>query len=225
EIEADAEGEYSLKGKRGKAFAAVMEKAADRNAKLGKPKKRKTSTTLPKFRAPQLATLVDEVPAGNGWMHEIKFDGYRALIACAGDKVRVYTRSGKDWSDKFLPLVAKFAEIGLPSCLIDGEIVAYDNGGNPDFSSLQNVLKRGHGSQKDSDKVAFQAFDPLGIERERLDKLTNVERKKRHEALLDGVQPPVHFADHVIGAGEKLYRAMCDAGQEGIISKRIDAKY
>src|SRR5690606_29557746 len=198
---------------------------ADRNARLGKPKKRETSTTLPKFRAPQLATLVDEVPAGNGWMHEIKFDGYRALIACAGDKVRVYTRSGKDWTDKFVPLVAKFAELGLPSCLIDGEIVAYDKGGNPDFSSLQNVLKRGHGSQKDSDKLAFHAFDLLELEGEDLAKLTNVERKERLEALLDGVQPPVHFADHVIGAGEKLYRAMCDAGQEGIISKRIDAKY
>ena len=225
EIETDAEGEYSLKGKRGKAFAAVMEKAANRNAKLGKPKKRKPSGTPPKFRPPQLATLVDEVPAGNGWMHEIKFDGYRALIACAGDQVRVYTRSGKDWTDKFVPLVAKFAELDLPACLIDGEIVAYDKGGNPDFSSLQNVLKRGHGSQKDSDKLAFHAFDLLELEGEDLAGQTNVERKERLEALLDGVQPPIHFADHVIGAGEKLYRAMCDAGQEGIISKRIDGKY
>jgi bifunctional non-homologous end joining protein LigD len=225
EIETDAEGEYSLKGKRGKAFAAVMDKAATRNAKLGRPKQRRKSTTLPRFRAPQLATLVDEVPAGNGWMHEIKFDGYRALIACAGDQVRVYTRSGKDWTDKFVPLAAKLADLDLPSCLIDGEIVAYDSQGNPDFSSLQNVLKRGHGSQKDSDKLAFHAFDLLELEGEDLAKLTNVERKERLEALLGGVEPPIHFADHVIGAGEKLYRAMCDAGQEGIISKRIDAKY
>ena len=228
EIETDTEGEFSLKGKRGKAFAAVMEEAADRNAKLKKGAKktrRKGPAPLPRFRTPQLATLVDEVPAGNGWMHEIKFDGYRALIACAGDKVRVYTRSGKDWSDKFVPLVAKFAELDLPSCLIDGEIVAYDSNGNPDFSSLQNVLKRGHGSQKDSDKLAFHAFDLLELEGEDLAKQTNVERKERLEALLDGVEPPIHFADHVIGAGEKLYRTMCEAGQEGIISKRIDAKY
>ena len=225
EIETDVEGEYSLKGKRGKAFAQVMDKAATRNAKLGKPKQRKRSATLPKFRPPQLATLVDEVPAGNGWMHEIKFDGYRALIACAGEKVRVYTRSGKDWTDKFEPLAAKFAELDLPSCLIDGEIVAYGKDGNPDFSSLQNVLKRGHGAQKDSDKFAFYAFDLLELEGEDLAKLTNVERKERLEALLDGVEPPIHFADHVIGAGEKLYRTMCDAGQEGIISKRIDGKY
>ena len=225
EIETDVEGEYSFKGKRGKAFAQVMDKAATRNAKLGKPKQRKRSATLPKFRPPQLATLVDEVPAGNGWMHEIKFDGYRALIACAGEKVRVYTRSGKDWTDKFEPLAAKFAELDLPSCLIDGEIVAYGKDGNPDFSSLQNVLKRGHGAQKDSDKFAFYAFDLLELEGEDLAKLTNVERKERLEALLDGVEPPIHFADHVIGAGEKLYRTMCDAGQEGIISKRIDGKY
>ena len=65
----------------------------------------------------------------------------------------------------------------------------------------------------------------IELEGEDLAKLTNVERKERLEALLDGVEPPIHFADHVIGAGEKLYRTMCDAGQEGIISKRIDGKY
>jgi bifunctional non-homologous end joining protein LigD len=228
EIEADPNGEFSLEGKKGKAFAAVMEQAADRNAKVGQGRartKRKGPAALPKFRPPQLATLVDEVPAGNGWMHEIKFDGYRALIACASDTVRVYTRSGKDWSDKFVPLVEHFKALDLPSCLIDGEIVAYDGNGNPDFSSLQNVLKRGHGSQKDSDKLAFHAFDLLELEGENLAKLTNVERKERLEALLAEAEPPIHFADHVIGAGEKLYRTMCDAGQEGIISKRIDGKY
>jgi bifunctional non-homologous end joining protein LigD len=227
EIEADAGGEYSLKGKKGKAFTAVMEQAAERNAKVrkGGARKRKAPAALPKFRPPQLATLVDDVPAGNGWMHEIKFDGYRALIACAGDKVRVYTRSGKDWTDKFVPLAEQFRALDLPSCLIDGEIVAYDAKGNPDFSSLQNVLKRGHGSQKDSDKLALHAFDLLELEGEDLAKLPNIERKERLEALLAEAEPPIHYAEHLMGAGEKLYRTMCNAGQEGIISKRIDAPY
>ena len=81
-----------------------------------------------------------------------RFDGYRALAACAGNDVRVYTRKGLDWSDKFAPLVERLRALDLPPCLIDGEIVAYDRAGNPDFSSLQGVLKRGHGSQKDSDR-------------------------------------------------------------------------
>jgi bifunctional non-homologous end joining protein LigD len=231
EIAADKKGEYSLAGKKDADFTEQMQKAAKRNAALGKGGAKETRkparkvTTLPAFRAPQLATLVDAVPAGNGWMHEIKFDGYRALIACAGDKVRVYTRSGKDWSDKFVPLAERFKSLDLPSCLIDGEIVAYDDKGNPDFSSLQNVLKRGHGSQKDSDKLAFHAFDLLELNGEDLGKQTNIERKERLEALLAEAEPPIHFAEHVIGAGEKLYRAMCDAGQEGIIAKKIDGRY
>ncbi|MBO9671784.1 MAG: hypothetical protein J7485_14850, partial [Sphingobium sp.] len=86
EIAGDAGGAYSLKGVRGDKFTAVMAKAATRNKALGrkvKPKARGGGKP-PKFRPPQLATLVDAVPAGNGWLHEIKFDGYRALIACAG---------------------------------------------------------------------------------------------------------------------------------------------
>ncbi|MGZ3196356.1 MAG: DNA ligase D [Croceibacterium sp.] len=226
EIAGDKKGEFSLTGKKGKAFAAQMAKAATRNKAVAKaPAKAKKSGTVPKFRAPQLATLVDDVPAGNGWMHEIKFDGYRALVACAGDKVKVYTRTGLDWSDKFAPLVERFQELDLPSCLIDGEVVAYDKDGNPDFSSLQNVLKRGHGAQSKADHLTYHAFDLLEVGGEDLTKLTNIERKERLEALLADAKPPIHVADHVIGAGEKLYRTMCDAGQEGIISKKIDAKY
>lgn len=222
EIEADKKGEHSLKGKRGKAFAAEMEKAAEHNQKRARKVPRR-GTKPPKFRAPQLATLVDAVPAGNGWMHEIKFDGYRALIAAAGDKVTVYTRSGKDWSDKFEPLIRHFAALDLPPCLIDGEVVAYDAEGNPDFSSLQNVLKRGHDSQGEKDNLAYHAFDLLELNGEDLSRLPNVERKERLEALLREAKPPIHYADHIIGAGEKLFNQMCGAGQEGIISKRIDS--
>lgn len=225
EIAADAEGERSLKGKKGKAFAGEMEKAAKHNARKAKPKRKAAPGKPPKFRPPQLATLVDAVPTGNGWMHEIKFDGYRALVAAAGEDIRVYTRSGKDWSDKFAPLVETFAALDLPSCLIDGEIVAYGKDGNPDFSSLQKVLKRGHGSQGKGDALTFHAFDLLEVEGENLAKLPNIERKERLEALLKNAKPPIHVADHVIGAGEKLHRAMCDAGQEGIIAKAVDAPY
>ena len=228
EIAADTKGEYSLKGVRGDKFTEVMAKAAKRNKALGgkvNPKARKSAGKPPKFRAPQLATLVDAVPAGNGWMHEIKFDGYRAMVAAAGSEVRVYTRKGLDWSEKFAPLVAKLAALDLPPCLIDGEIVAYGKDGNPSFSALQTVLKRGHGAQKESDKLSFHAFDLVELDGKNLAGLPNIERKERLEALLAAAEPPIHVADHVIGAGEKLYKAMCDAKQEGIISKTIDGKY
>jgi len=228
EIEGDLKGAHSLTGKKGDAFAAEMARAKKHVGAVSKrvvAKGTKVAGKPPKFRPPQLATLVDSVPAGNRWMHEIKFDGYRALVAAAGGDVRVYTRSGKDWTDKFAPLVAAVAALDLPACLIDGEIIAYGADGNPDFSSLQAVLKRGHGSQSAKDNLSFHAFDLLEANGEDLTRQPNIERKERLEGLLKGVQPPVHVADHVIGAGEKLYASMCAAGQEGIISKAIDAPY
>ena len=225
EIAADKKGEFPLAGKKDDAFLAQMEKASAHNAEAKKPRKKRKPAPLPKFRKPQLATLVDDVPTGNGWMHEIKFDGYRAMVAAKGEDVRVYTRSGKDWTDKFGPLVEAVAALDLPACLMDGEIVAYDAKGNPDFSTLQNVLKRGHGSQSKSDALALHAFDLLELGGEDLAKLSNIERKERLDALLATAEPPIHVADHVIGAGEKLYEAMCKAGQEGIIAKKIDAPY
>ena len=226
EIAADAGGSHSLAGKKGKAFAAEMSSAAKHNAaKAPKAKRRVKEAAKPKFHALQLATLVDAVPAGNGWMHEVKFDGYRALIGAKGGDVTIWTRNGKDWTDKFQPLVGALAALDLPSCLIDGEIIAPDADGNPDFSQLQAVLKRGHGSQGPADKLAFHAFDLLEQNGEDLTGLTNIERKERLEALLHGAAEPIYIADHVIAAGQALFTAMCAAKQEGIISKRIDAPY
>ncbi len=222
EIAGDASGEQSLKGAKGAAFTKKMQAAAAHNKQVAKPK---TKGKPPKFRPLQLATLVDAVPVGNGWFHEIKYDGYRAEIAAAGSDVRVYTRNGLDWTDKFAPLVRHIAAMGLPPCLIDGEIVAYGKDGNPDFSSLQAVLKRGHGVQDAGTDLHFFAFDLIEQDGKSLAKLGNLERKERLEALLRDAAPPIAVADHIIGAGEKLYGAMCRAGQEGVISKRADAAY
>ncbi|MEP2234779.1 MAG: DNA ligase D [Alteripontixanthobacter sp.] len=226
EIAADRKGEVSA-GEQDDTFLARMEETSAPRAPKAKARTRKRpkDVPLPTFRKPQLATLVDDVPAGNGWMHEIKFDGYRAMIAAKGGEVRVFTRSGKDWTDKFAPLVEAIAALDLPPSLIDGEIVAYDAQGNPDFSSLQEVLKRGHGSQSKTDRLALHAFDLLELNGDDLATLSNIERKERLEALLAAAAPPVHVADHVIGAGEQLFETMCKAGQEGIIAKKIDASY
>jgi len=222
EIAADDGGEQSLKGAKGAALAKKMRAAAQHNKKVGKSA---VKGKPPKFRPLQLATLVDAVPVGNGWFHEIKYDGYRAEIAAAGGAVRVYTRNGLDWTDKFAPLVRHIAALDLPPCLIDGEIVAYGQDGNPDFSSLQAVLNRGHGAQDEATALHFFAFDLLEQDGQSLVKLGNLERKERLDALLRHAAPPIAVADHIIGAGETLYETMCSAGQEGIISKRADAAY
>ena len=172
---------------------------------------------LPTFQPPQLCTLVDSVPTGPGWIHEVKYDGYRALVAVAGGKAKVFTRSGLDWTDKF-PGIVEAAE-GLPvgSALIDGEIVAFKQG-RPDFSTLKQAISNGG-------EMSLFAFDLLELEGERLEKLPNVQRKERLRTVLDGAAQRLHFAEHIVGAGEELFETMCREGYEGIVSKRADAVY
>jgi bifunctional non-homologous end joining protein LigD len=172
----------------------------------------------PAFRQPQLATLVDHVPFGPGWLHEVKYDGYRALIAVGGGKARAFTRTGLDWSEKFAGVVEAFEALDLPTCLIDGEVAALDDKGHPSFGRLQEALKEGGAP------LSFFAFDLLEEEGEDLTGLSNRERKTRLEALLRGAPEPIHYAEHV-EAGEKLFEALCREGYEGIVSKRADAPY
>lgn len=175
---------------------------------------------LASFAPPQLATLVDSVPAGPGWIHEVKYDGYRCLIATGGGKVKAYTRTGLDWSDKFSPIVEAFEALDMPSALIDGEIVALDDKGRPSFGRLQDTLKDG------SAPLAYFAFDLIEEGGKSLADLGNAERKDRLKALLESARAadPIHYAEHV-AKGEKLFEALCREGYEGIISKRADAPY
>ncbi|MEA3059304.1 MAG: bifunctional non-ous end joining protein LigD [Sphingomonadales bacterium] len=174
--------------------------------------RRKAGTAPPKFAEPQLATLVDEVPTGNSWIHEYKYDGYRLLLAVGDGVATAWTRNGKDWSDKFKSLVKAAAK--LPAgCLIDGEAVAIDDKGKPSFQLLQATLKDGQGAN-----LAFYAFDLLIDRGEDIRGLPNIERKERLAALLKGVSPPFIYGDHVIGRGEALFEEVCRQRGEGIVS-------
>jgi bifunctional non-homologous end joining protein LigD len=175
---------------------------------------------MPLFRSPQKATLVDHVPAGSGWIHEMKYDGYRCLLAVAGGEAKVYTRSGLDWSDKFPEIVAAARELEVGSALLDGEIVKLDDKGGSSFSALQQAISEGGRG------LTLFLFDALEIDGEDLAALPNVERKARLAALLGPGKPPfLLYAEHIVGRGEDLFEAMCRAGGEGIISKRADAPY
>ena len=222
QIAADAPP-VSLKGKKGKAFDAAMQQA-DRavpvKSRGAKAAVRPRSADLPAFRPPQLATLVDAVPSGSGWLHEIKYDGYRCLLSISGERVKIFTRTGLDWTDRFSDLAKEVAGLDLPSSLVDGEIVALDTDGNPDFSTLQRVLKG-----QDKRALHLFAFDLPELDGKDLTGLSNIARKEKLAGLLGEGSSHIHLADHIVGAGEKLFRAMCEAGQEGIISKRADAPY
>jgi len=205
----------SLKGKRGKAFDAAMAKADE--LAPGPKAAPKRAGRPPAFQPVQLATLVDHVPTGNGWLHEMKYDGYRCLLGVGGGKAKIYTRTGLDWTDKFSQ-IAESAR-NLPAALIDGEIVMLGDKGAPNFSALQAALKDGRQG------FTFFAFDLLALDGEDLTELPNITRKEKLAALLRRAEPPIVYAEHVFGSGEKLYDAMCRGGHEGVVSKKADAPY
>jgi bifunctional non-homologous end joining protein LigD len=172
---------------------------------------------LPGFHDLQLCTLVDSVPTGSQWLHEVKYDGYRALIAIANGKAKIFTRSGLDWTDKFSAIANAAAKLDVSDALIDGEIVAFKNG-KPDFSTLKDAISA------NGDMTLF-AFDLLELNGEDLTKLPNIQRKERLRPLVDGKDARLQFAEHIIGAGEQLFATMCREGYEGVVSKLADAPY
>ncbi|WP_121062598.1 DNA ligase D [Chachezhania antarctica] len=178
----------------------------------------KHTKKLPRFQKVQLATLKDAPPKGDGWQHEAKFDGYRCLIAVGKGGVRLYTRNGKDWSDRFGALCDSVAALDCDAALIDGEVIA--GGGGGDFSTLQTALKAG-------DPLTYYAFDCLHLNGKDLTDKPLKERREALESLFDG-QPPrgaMRLSPIIEGDGAEALAAMCDADGEGIVSKRRDATY
>ncbi|WDQ99740.1 DNA ligase D [Devosia sp. J2-20] len=194
------------------------DKAVD-NPAPNKPKSGK-SGQLPEFRPPQLATLSSEVPEGNDWVFEMKYDGYRCQAAIAGDQVRLFTRNGKDWTDQFATIVPPLSRITKGSALIDGELCAFDSKGRTDFSTLKQRLS-------DGGPLTFFAFDLIEENGEDTAKLKLTERKRRLEALLGSIDASslVQLSTHVTGNGQKVLDALCRENHEGIIAKQADAPY
>jgi len=178
----------------------------------------KAVARLPKFVEPQLCRSEAKPPAGRGWAHEIKFDGYRMQLRTAGGKATLLTRKGLDWSDRFPAIVAAGARLG--DGIIDGEVVALDHTGAPDFAALQAAI-----SEERTDDLIFFVFDLLFAGTEDLRPLPLSERKARLEKAVDGVSPNLRYVDHFITAGDAVLRSACRMDLEGVVSKRLDAPY
>lgn len=173
----------------------------------------------PPFRSVQLAALVDTVPTGDRWLHEMKYDGYRVLIAVGSGQARAYTRSGLDWSEKFGGLVEAAARLDVRSALIDGEAVVMQADGKSSFQALQGALKGAPGT------IDYMAFDLLELDGEDLTGLPLTERKEKLRAIIREDDARLRYSEHIVGNGEKLLHNFCDAGLEGVISKLASAKY
>jgi bifunctional non-homologous end joining protein LigD len=172
---------------------------------------------MPGFIKPQLATLRSKAPKGDGWLHEIKYDGYRIQVHLNGGKRKVYTRSGQDWTKRF-SLIAGALE--LPGqAIIDGEVVVIKDG-RTNFSELQAKLATG-----DQDRLVFYAFDLLYLNGLDLRRSPQIERKRVLKALLDGLEGPILYSEHLVGDGQEMFEHAAKLQFEGIVSKRADAPY
>ncbi|SFU27997.1 ATP-dependent DNA ligase LigD phosphoesterase module /ATP-dependent DNA ligase LigD polymerase module [Polaromonas sp. YR568] len=181
-----------------------------------------TKAKLPETLAPQLATLVTRPPADpEGWVYEIKYDGYRMLARIEGSSVRLFTRNGNDWTSKLPKLAKAVAALKLPSGWIDGEIVVMNEHGVPDFGALQNAFDRASTAS-----IVYYVFDlpffdgldlrqlPLSQRREILCTLAT-----RHP------QDSIRFSDAFEAAPQDLLDSARRVGLEGVIGKRVDSSY
>jgi bifunctional non-homologous end joining protein LigD len=209
---------------RGRHRSPTVKKATGRGAGKNKGQdkaSRPQGGPLPDFVPPSLATLRSTAPTGDGWVHEIKFDGYRIQARLDQGKVRLLTRKGLDWTEKFPNVAAAAAELPAQVALIDGEVVVEDAKGISSFSGLQAALKAG-----DRDRFVYYVFDLLHLDGRDLTDLPLIERKAELARLVGKAQRgPIRYSEHFEDAGPAVLRHACQLALEGIVSKRSDAPY
>lgn len=176
---------------------------------------------MPDFIAPALALLKPKPPAGDRWIHEIKFDGYRLQARIENGKVKLLTRSGLDWTRKFGKAITDaFAALPVKAAMIDGEIVVERDIGASDFSALQHDLSEGH-----YDRFVFYAFDLLYLDGYDLRSAALIERKALLEKRLPVGDGKLRYSAHFDESGGLVLNHACRLSLEGIVSKDRNGKY
>lgn len=180
---------------------------------------------MPAFVAPQLATLVSDVPEGAQWLHELKLDGYRILCRIDDGQVSLLTRNAQDWTGRFGGVAGAARKLPMRQAFIDGEVVAMAENGIPNFQLLQNALRDGAAT-----RLIYYAFDLLHLDGRDLRRTPLLERKELLDKKLSGGaktrdRAVIGYSEHRIGRGQVLFTKACDMGMEGVVSKRIDDPY
>src|SRR6266516_3477379 len=165
--------------------------------------------SFPAFIQPCLALARNEVPTARGLVHELKLDGYRVQAHIRDGRVRLYTRGGFDWTNRFATIVAGMTRLPAAKLVLDGEIICAEQDGRPNFSALQDDLKRGR-----HDRLVYYAFDLLHLDGFDTRPAPLLERKPQRIFYSE------HFED-----GSGLYARATDMNLEGIVSKMAGAPY
>ena len=183
---------------------------------------------MPASLEPMLATLGSAVPSGSEWLYEVKWDGYRALCFVESGKVRMVSRRGTNLDKQFASVAQALAQsVKADKAIIDGEVVALDENGNPSFQRLQNLT--GFGTKPavkgmTAPFLNFFAFDLLYLNGHDLRKAALIDRRQ----LLMSIMLPseiVRYSEHFIGKGDELLQAVRAKGLEGIIAKQAQSRY
>ncbi|CAN7499239.1 ATP-dependent DNA ligase [Mesorhizobium caraganae] len=171
-----------------------------------------------KFIEPLTPTLVEKPPEGDGWIHEVKFDGYRSQIVKDAEGVRIFTRRGLDWTSKYRDLAKAAAELEVESAIIDGEIIVLNDKGKSDFAALRKAITR---RQHD---LYFVAFDLLHLNGH---DLRDMPLEDRREILAEMIPEGgrIQFSQALPGEAKAIFHLVDLAGLEGLVSKRKDSKY
>src|SRR5690606_30829343 len=171
--------------------------------------------------SPQLATLVSAAPAGDDWLHEIKYDGYRLIAVLERGSVRLFTRNGKDWTARYPAVATELALLPASAAIVDGEVVVVLPDGRTNFQALQNVQ-----SGATAGNLRFMVFDLLHLDGVDVSREPLEARKALLDTILGGLDGEVvQYGDHVVGHGPEFHVRACSLGLEGIISKRRYAPY
>ena len=204
------------------ANATAKAKAAARDSAAGVVPAGAKRAALPATLVPQLATLVAQLPADDGWIYEIKFDGYRLLARIDGSDVRLFTRNGNDWSSRMKGLVEAVRGLGIGSGWLDGEIVVAGADGAPDFNLLQNAF-----DSTRTDAIQYYVFDLPFHDGQDLRAVPLVERRAALRALLDTApaQARIRFSEDFHNTPKELLQNACRMRLEGVIGKRADSPY
>lgn len=169
----------------------------------------------------QLAKLVGTPPEDGDWLYEVKYDGYRILAFAEGSSVRLITRGGHDYTDRFQSVADSLIDWAAGRAMVlDGEMTVTDAQGRTDFQALQNYMRYPKGKN-----LTYIIFDLLALDGEDLRERRLIDRKETLEALMKDPPNNLHFSRHIEGNGKESFAAACQANLEGVVGKKADSVY
>jgi bifunctional non-homologous end joining protein LigD len=203
-----------------KGKESTEEQARKPTRRLGSSAEKGRHAAMPGFIAPELATLSSAMPEGNEWVHEIKFDGYRALSYLQDGKVKTLTRTGQDWTERFHVIADQLMHFPVQNAMLDGEIIVPGEYGSGSFSALQQALGEG------ADTLQYYVFDLLYLNGKDMRTLPLLERKESLRTLVqEAHMENIFYSEHFSERDKDFFTQVCRLHLEGVVSKLVDAPY